>query len=171
VKCQTPKAAEENIRSVAELQKQALEEGGRAQKVADRVAGFAGSMTFVVLHLIWFATWAIINSGWIPAIQPFDPFPFMLLSLMVSCEAVLISTFVLIKQNHMSRAADTRDHLNLQIDLLAEREATKILQMQRLICRHLGIREAFHDEEAAELSSDTSVDKLAGQIKGTILND
>jgi len=167
----TPRAAEQNIRTVAELQKQVLAEGGATQRLADRIASFAGSVPFVILHLIWFAAWVIVNSGWVDAIRPFDPFPFILLSLMVSCEAVLISTFVLIKQNRMSRAADTRDHLNLQIDLLAEREITKILQMQRLMCRQLGIPEASQDEEVQELSADTAVEKLAGQIKGTILNE
>ncbi len=168
---QTPRAAQENIETVAELQKQVLEEGGVSQRIADRIAAFVGTLGFVYLHLAWFATWIVLNAGWIKAIHPFDPFPFILLSLIVSCEAVLISTIVLIKQNRMSRAADTRDHLNLQIDLLAEREATKILQMQRLICRRLGIKEESQDEETKELSADTAVDKLAGQIKDTILND
>jgi uncharacterized membrane protein len=167
----TPKAAQQNIQTVAELQKQVLEEGGASLRIADRIANFAGSMMFVFLHLAWFAIWVVINTGVIGAIQPFDPYPFILLSLIVSCEAVLISTFVLIKQNRMSRAADTRDHLNLQIDLLAEREATKILQMQRLICKRLGIDEASQDGEALELAAETAIDKLAGQIKSSILEE
>jgi len=69
----------------------------------------------------------------------------------------------------MSRAADARDHLNLQIDLLSEREATKILQMQRLICERLGIQEAVDDEEARDLSTATPLDRIAVQIKGKIL--
>ncbi len=159
-----------NLDAVAELQRQVLEEGGPAQRVAERIATFAGSMRFVLLHLIAFAVWVVINTGH-AGIRPFDPYPFILLSLIVSCEAVLISTFVLIKQNAMSRAADARDHLNLQIDLLSEREATKILQLQRLICERMGIREAMEDEEARDLSAATAVDRIAVQVKGKILDD
>jgi len=93
------KTAAKNIDAVAELQRQVLEEGGAARRMAESIANFAGSMRFVVLHLIGFAVWIAINTGLL-GIAPFDPYPFILLSLIVSCEAVLISTFVLIKQNH-----------------------------------------------------------------------
>lgn len=168
---ETPRIAQENIRAVAGLQREILHEGGLSQRIADRIAAFAGTMLFVVLHLIWFGVWIAINSGAIRSIRPFDPFPFILLSLIVSCEAVLIATFVLIKQNSMSRADNARDHLNLQVDLLAEREVTKILQMQRMICRHLGIPEASQDQEAKDMSEEVPVEKLAGQIKKSILRE
>jgi uncharacterized membrane protein len=83
-------------------------------------------------------------------------------------EGVLIATFVLMKQNRMSRRADQRDHLNLQVDLLAEKEITKILQLNRLLCEHFGIREAERDREVRELSRDTAVERLARELKKKI---
>jgi uncharacterized membrane protein len=80
---------------------------------------------------------------------------------MVSCEGVLLSTFVLMKQNRMSRAADARAHLNLQIDMLAEKEITKILQLQQMMCERMEIRA---DDEAKELSRETAVDRLAEHL-------
>jgi uncharacterized membrane protein len=76
--------------------------------------------------------WIAVNLGSLDFIPPFDPFPFPLLSVVLSGEAVLLTAFVLIRQNRMSRQADQRSHLDLQINLLAEKEATKIIQMLEL---------------------------------------
>jgi uncharacterized membrane protein len=85
--------------------------------------------------------------------------------MIVSLEGVLLSTFVLIKQNRMSKRADQRNHLNLQIDLLAEKEVTKMLQMQTKLCEHLGLADIGEDPEAKELSENTVVDTLAEELK------
>ncbi len=169
--CETPRAAQENIEAVAQLERGFRNERTPSQRVADRIADLAGSIRFAVFHVLWFALWILINTGAFREISPFDPYPFILLSLIVSCEAVLLSTFVLVKQNRMSRAADQRAHLNLQIDLLAEREITKILQMQWLICRRLGIEEVLQDREAKDLSTETAVEKLATEVREGIPTD
>ncbi|WP_316435060.1 DUF1003 domain-containing protein, partial [Escherichia coli] len=81
-------------------------------RVGDAIAGFAGTMTFVMLHVIGLTAWFVINLGLIPFIVPFDPYPFVLMAVIVSIEGVLLSTFILMKQNRMSRRADERNHLN-----------------------------------------------------------
>ena len=91
--------------------------------------------------------------------------------MLVSLEGVLLSLFVLIKQNRMSQRADHRSHLDLQINLLAEKEVTKILQMQRLISRRLAIQEADADNEVVELSDVTAVENLAHQLNEKIPTD
>ena len=93
-----------------------------------------------------------------------DPYPFALLCMLVSLEGVLLSTFVLIKQNRMSSRADERSHLDLQINLLSEKELTKILQLQKLICSKLKIEEAEMDFEVKELSNVTAVDNIAHEL-------
>jgi len=108
----------------------------------------------------------LVNSRVIPIVAPFDPFPFILLALIVSCESVIVSTFVLMKQNRMSLAADRRAHLNLQIDLLAEKEITKLLQLQELLCHRMGI--PVTDREVHELSQETAVELLADEVKETL---
>ena len=160
-----PKAAQENILAVAKLEQEFLAQRTLLERIADAIAGFVGSMPFVCLHLLWFAGWVAVNLGWLPVVKPFDPWPFILLALIVSCEGVLLSTFVLMKQNRMSLAADKRAHLNLQIDLLAEKEITKILQMQRLLCARLGVEEVLADREVTDLSRETAVETLAEQLQ------
>ena len=121
-------------------------------------------MLFVGLHAFWFLLWFLINTRVLPIVRPFDPFPFILLAMIVSVEGVLLSTFVLMKQNRMTRKSDARDNLNLQIDLLSEKELTKTLQLLQLICRHLEIEEPATDTELNEMANNTSVDTLAKQI-------
>jgi uncharacterized membrane protein len=119
----------------------------------------------VLLHVAGFAAWFVVNLGLIPGIRPFDPYPFILLAMAVSCEAVLLSTFVLMKQNRMSRRGEQRDQLHLQVALLAEKEITKLLQGQRQISEHLGIQAVTSDPETRELSEVTAVDSLARELQ------
>jgi uncharacterized membrane protein len=75
------------------------------------------------------------------------------------------------KQNRMSLRSDQRDHLNLQVDLLAEKEITKILQLSQLLCEHFQITEARRDREVQELSQDTAVERLARELQARIPNE
>ena len=157
--------AQENIETVARLEQQFLEERSLVERVGDSIGTFAGSMGFVVLHVIVFTLWFLINTRWIPGIPAFDPYPFILLSMCVSVEAVLLSTFVLMKQNRMAKRADRRNELNLQVDLLAEKEATKTLQLLQRICEHLGIPDAGRESEIEALSKETAVEELAQELR------
>jgi uncharacterized membrane protein len=161
----TPKTAHENIDTVARMEQEFLEQRNFQDRLGDSVANFVGTMTFVICHFVGFITWAVVNSGVIPGFKPFDPYPYVLLTMIVSMEGVLVATFVLMKQNRMSKRADQRDHLNLQIDLLAEKEITKMLQLQRRMCEHLGITDAVRDREAQEFSQHTAVETLARELE------
>ena len=156
----TPPSAEDNINTIVRLEEEALKGRTVADRISDAIANFVGSIPFVAVHVVWFGIWVALNAG----IWKFDPYPFALLCMLVSLEGVLLSTFVLIKQNRMSQRADQRGHLDLQINLLAEKEVTKILQLQRLICQRLEIKEAESDQEVLELSNLTAVDNLAHQL-------
>jgi uncharacterized membrane protein len=158
-------AAIENIDAIARLEQEFLSQRTIWDRIADAVAAFSGSIAFVLLHVAGFAAWFLINLGLIPGIRPFDPYPFILLAMAVSCEAVLLSTFVLMKQNRMSRRGEQRDQLHLQVALLAEKEITKVLQGQRQISEHLGIKEVTSDPETRELSEHTAVDSLARELQ------
>ncbi len=132
-------AAQQNIESIAKLEQEMLEERNTVDRIADAIGAFAGTITFVIIHVLWFTGWILVNTNSIPGVPAFDPFPFMLLSMCVSMEAVILTTFVLMKQNRMSRRSEQRNQLNLQIDLLAEKEITVILQMVRDIAQHMQI--------------------------------
>ena len=125
-------------------------------------------MAFVALHVVWFLAWFLINTGFIPGVPRFDPYPFILLAMVVSVEGVLLSTFVLMKQNRMQKRIDLRDQLNLQIDLLAEKEVTKSLQLLYAICKHLEIEDVTADAELEELANSTSVDMLASRVRSDL---
>lgn len=165
-----PSVVHENIEAVANMEQEFLRSRTRVDRVIDGIADFTGSLKFVGGHLAWFLLWFLINTGSIPGVHPFDPFPFILLSMVVSCEAVILSALVLMKQNRMGQHADEREHLHLQINLLAEKESTKILQTLQLICRHMGIQEAVRDPQTRELSQDTMVDNLAAELREKIQN-
>ena len=159
---------ESNIRCVADLEKKFEEKRSFVDRVADLIGGFSGSFSFVALHVIWFIVWFLINTGVVPIFPRFDPYPFILLAMIVSVEGVLLSTFVLMKQNRMQQKSDARDQLNLQIDLLSEKEITKALQLLREISRKLEISETGLDAELNEMVDNTSVETLAKRIQSNI---
>lgn len=72
-------------------------------RVADTITNFSGSMPFVYFHVIWFTLWVLINKGVFESIIPaFDPFPYGLLTMIVSLEAIFLSTFIMITQNRQA---------------------------------------------------------------------
>jgi uncharacterized membrane protein len=85
-------------------------------RVADQITAFSGSMGFVYIHVIWFAVWCIGNLIW----WRFDPFPFGLLTLIVSLEAIFLSTFVLLSQNRESARSDMRAEIDFETNVLSE---------------------------------------------------
>ena len=86
---------------------------------------------------MWFGIWVGLKFGMLDAVRPFDPFHFPFLTMTVSLEAIFLALFVLESQNLLARQSDKRSHLDLQINLLAEREMTAVLQLLRDIVRHL----------------------------------
>jgi len=162
-------AIRKNIETVVKLEQNFQQDRTRADRVADAIAAFTGSLKFVALHALVFAGWIAINRGWIPGLPKFDPHPFMLLSTVVSIEAIFLSTFVLVKQNRMSRREDLRAHLDLQINLLTEREMTFVLQMLQRMSRKMGVQPL--SEEIEELAEETPVEHVMDEIQKNLPND
>jgi len=158
----------ENIETILRLEDAELQRRSWADTLADTIAEFTGSMPFVVLHLAWFALWASWNTGVLPLGRPFDPFPFQLLAMLVSLEGVLLVTFVLIKQNRMAYLSDRRAHLDLQINLLAEREVTHVLRLLQRVAERLEVREGA---DATDLTGDTRVEGLMNTLDRKLNSD
>ena len=129
---------ERNIRTLLAQRERRAGRRTFQQKAADLITKFSGNMSFVYLHVLWFAGWIAWNLGAFGG-KPFDPFPFGLLTMIVSLEAIFLSTFVLISQNRISVDAERRTNLDLQIGLLTEHELTRALKMLDEIQDHLGI--------------------------------
>ncbi len=155
---------ERGIRSVARMEQMHEDESTAIERFATTIATFAGSKISLAFHFILLSSWLLINTNHFPSIKPFDPYPFSLLSSCVSCEGVLLTVFVLFKQNHMQRRSDHIEQLNLQIDLLTEKEVTKALQLLRALCIKLDVPEPLADAELSEMSQVTSVGTLAERI-------
>jgi uncharacterized membrane protein len=150
-----------NVKAVMTLEGAEHDKRSAGDRVADAISAFCGSMTFVWTHVIWFTLWLVWNE--IPAAKPIDPFPFSLLTLAVSLEAIFLSTFILISENRQGRLADRRNLLDLQINLLAEQENTKQLALLRRIADKLGV--AIEDQEIAALEAATDYERLTEQIE------
>jgi len=157
------KVLERNIRTLAYLRLQASRARGLQERLADTITTFSGRMVFVYVHIIWFELWILLNTGRL-GIPPFDPFPYGLLTMIVSLEAIFLSTFVLISQNRLSEEAEGRANLSLQIGLLTEHETTRILQMLDSIQDKLGI-ENHEDSELADLEMETKPEDVLAEIE------
>jgi len=152
-----------NIASVVEMR--GAEDRGKSlqERIADLLTRFSGSMLFVYVHSIWFGVWIALNTGWLGS-EPFDPFPFSLLTLVVSLEAIFLSTFVLISQNRAGQLADKRADLDLQINLLAEHEITRLLTLIDAVAVHLGV-EIAEKSEVEELKKDVGAEQVLDEIE------
>ena len=149
-----------NVLKVAAIEKAQKSNRTLGEKVSEVVAAFCGSMVFVYAHIAWFSTWILLNSVF-KSVQ-FDPFPYTFLTLIVSLEAIFLSTFILISQNHETRLTERRNHLDLQINMLAEQENTKMLGLIRQIALKVGIPD--DDPDTAALLEPMEPDDIVKQI-------
>jgi uncharacterized membrane protein len=158
----------QNVKAMRELEEAAMARRTGADRAAAAIARFCGSMTFVWIHVAVFATWIGYNS--LPWFDAFDPYPFTFLTLVVSLEAIFLSTFILISQNYDMRVAERRNQLDLQINLLAEQENTKALQMLERIARKVGAH-LTDDPQVRALEEATRPDTLIEQIEEAYRQD
>jgi uncharacterized membrane protein len=164
--------ADENLRAVARLEKRARSNRSVAACVSDFITRCAGNEWSVALHAVWFAAWVLFNSGVLPLPwAPFDPFPFSLLTSIVSLEAIFLTLFVLASQNRLTLEADKRAHLDLQVDLLAEQEMTVVLRMLRELCDRFDLRDTTSSQEFRTLIERTDVRDLAERVETNLHAD
>jgi uncharacterized membrane protein len=163
--------AERNVKRVSRLEQAALRSRSTVERISDALTKAIGSIPSISLHIIWFAAWILINSGVLLILTPFDPFPFGVLTLIVSTEGVLLAIIILISQNRMIRQADRRAHLDLQISLLAEQETTLILNSLQRIKRQIGLPEDPHDAEATKLIQQTDIHAMMRSLEQELPKD
>ena len=157
-------ALEENVEAIKGWERAILLARSKAEQVADWIACTAGSGPVLVLHVVWFGAWVTVNAGAIPGVDPFDGFPFPFLTMTVSLEAIFLALFVLASQHRLARQSDKRSHLDLQIDLLAEREMTAVLQLLQDIARHLAVDASVTPEQLRDLMQKTNLRHLTDRM-------
>ncbi|WP_294191203.1 DUF1003 domain-containing protein [uncultured Sphingomonas sp.] len=152
-------------RNIARMRERRAREEATApwsERVSDRVTAFAGSMTFVAIHAVAYGAWIAVNVGVVPGVRAFDP-SFVMLAMEASVEAIFLSTFVLISQNRMMGTAAKQADLDLQINLLAEHELTRLIGLVDRMARHMGLDPDAHgelDEIKQDVSPEAVLDGL-----------
>jgi len=152
-------------RNIEALEKHSRQERSQTpvqERLAHRITDFVGSMGFVYLHLVVVVGWLAVNLGLAPGVKPFDP-GFFYLGTGASVEAIFISTFVLITQNRTAASSDRRERLDLQINLLAEHEITRLLSLVRAIAQEMGIEES-ENPELSELEREVAPEAVLEEL-------
>lgn len=130
--------------------------------IADRLTRWAASTPFLVVHVLWFAGWMAVNTGALGT-RPFDPFPFGLLTMIVSLEAIFLSIFVLMAQSRESAIAELREEVSLQVVLRLEEEMTKTLQLVAGLYARMG-HEIAEDAELREMLGPLDPDRIEREL-------
>jgi uncharacterized membrane protein len=150
----------ETAREVEALEAEQRERESRQERLAHRLTAATGTMKFVVINLIWFASWIVLNLPGMPT--GFDPFPFALLTMLVSLEAIILSVLVLISENAQSRRAERRASIDMQVNVLAEREITRLVELVTEIHKELGL--APPPREDSEMATPTHLVEVASSL-------
>ena len=132
------------------------------ETLADGLNDLASSTPFLLVHVAWFLVWIAWNLGWLGFV-PFDPFPFGLLTMVVSLEAIFLSIFVLMSQKRESAIAELREELMLQVNLRMEEEVTKTLQLVAGLYTRMGHVMA-EDEELGDMLRPLDVSTIEKEL-------
>jgi len=138
------------------------------EKMADWMTSSFGSFNFLLLNVFVFIAWVLINTNQIETISPFDPFPFSLLTTIVSLEAIILAIFVLISQNRNSKVDDLREETHLQVNLIAEKEITKVMKMMAIVLERQGV-DLSQDPELKKLLKPVSEEEIERRLEKEIL--
>lgn len=136
----------------------------RAEKIADMLTARLGSMWFLLLNASWFGVWIAINERLIPGVVPFDPYPFGLLTMIVSLEAIFLAIVVLVSQNRAAKIAELREEIDLQINTIAEEEITKVIELQLILLKQHGI-DLSQDPKLQQMLQPTDKDRIAKSLE------
>ncbi len=157
-------ALDENLKVIKTWERAILRARSREQRFSNWIVAAAGSGTVLLFHVVWFISWVGLNVGLVPQITPFDPFPFPFLTMAVSLEAIFLTLFVLASQNRLAEEADKRAELDLQIDLLSEREMTAVLHLLEDLVTHFDVKTTMTSEELHDLMSKTDLQRLTRRM-------
>jgi uncharacterized membrane protein len=156
---------QEHIDVILRHEEEFLARRTAAERVGDSLGSFVGSLRFIAMHAAWFSVWILINTLRFAHIPRFDRPPFPLLDCIVAIEAIFLASFIVMRQSRSSRRSDQRDHLILQVLLLAEKEVTAVLQIERQIAARMGLSEVAKNPDITQLSQTTSIDDVAQTLK------
>jgi uncharacterized membrane protein len=156
-----------NVAIIAEMEKAASQARTRGERLAEWLATLVGSWTFLIVQTLILLSWLTLNIAmWI---SHWDPYPFILLNLALSFQSAYSAPILMISQNRQAKLSERRNHLDLQINMLAEQESTEILRLLRLLCQESGVPLGA-DGDARAFEEETSHAEIVRQIQGEIEN-
>lgn len=156
-KPQAPQTAVERRRQLfRSFEAKSLRSRSLLTQISDDLTSICGSTPFLIFHIIFFSGWIGVNTGWIPYTIPFDPFPFGLLTMVVSLEAIFLAIFILVSQNRSSYVNSLREEVHLRVNLIAEEEITKALEVLNEIRTKIGIKKEDSELEGMIKRIDTN---------------
>jgi uncharacterized membrane protein len=135
------------------------------ERVADAFAAAVGSWPFIIAQTVLLTAWVAVNVGLL--VYRWDPYPFILLNLVLSFQAAYASPIIMMSQNRQSKIADRRNQLDLQINLLAEQESTETLRLLRRLCQHVGV-DMKTDGKERTLEADTRPEEVVGLLEKVV---
>jgi uncharacterized membrane protein len=138
------------------------------EKLADAITDFFGSSGFLWFNILFFITWILLNAGLIPSVPAFDPYPYILLTTIVSIEAIILAIFVLISQNRTAKIDDLREETHLQLNIIAEKEITKIMKMLAILLEKQGV-DLSQDPELHQMIRPISEEEIEKRLEREIL--
>ncbi|MBN1169208.1 DUF1003 domain-containing protein [Candidatus Woesebacteria bacterium] len=151
---------------IRSFEARALKKRTSAIKFADKLTGFFGSFGFLIINILTFICWITINSGVVPGISAFDEYPFVLLINLVSLEAIILTSVVLISQNRQNQIDTLRDELQLQVELISEKEITKTLRLVLKLLEHHKIK--IKDKELEEMLEQVDTSYIEKKLEDQI---
>lgn len=152
---------------IKSLMAKAKYRGTLVERFAEAVVTWFGSTTFLVANIIWFVVWIMVNTSLVPGVDVFDPFPFSLLTTVVSLEAIALSILVLMAQNRAAKIGDLREEMDLQLDIITEKELTKALEILSLMAEKQGL-DLSKDEALQEMLEEVDREKIEHILEAQI---
>lgn len=143
-----------NVKAIARMEAAAIGSRTFGEKLADLVATCVGSWAFLILQSVLLILWMTLNC--VSGFSKWDPYPFVLLNLVLSFQAAFATPVILMSENRQARLSERRSHLDLQINLLAEQENTEQMRLLRLLCEKAGIQIEEPEEKAFEEATNLS---------------
>jgi uncharacterized membrane protein len=156
-----------NVAIIAEMEKAAAQVRTPGDRIAERLAAWVGSWTFLICQALILLAWMAVNIT--AYIRHWDPYPFVLLNLALSFQSAFTAPILMIGQNRQAKLSERRNHLDLQINMLAEQETTEILRLLRLLCQRSGVEVGKGDDRHA-FEEETQHAEILRQIEGEIEN-
>jgi uncharacterized membrane protein len=145
----------------------ALKKRSLGVRFADTLTSFFGNITFLIINIIVFTVWILINMGKLPGIPVFDPYPFSMLTTAVSLEAIVLTLIVLISQNRQGLISSLREEIDMQIDLMSEREITKILKLLNELLKAKGVK--VKDKELEDMLKEVDTSYIQRQLEKQLM--